>query len=140
MPMIKWLKSTEANLTVCFFWVLEGWVRLYYRCQGQSFEKATKCIMQTSIWPSPKRCVKIKLPNISHCSIHQKALGQAFIQVFILRCHFQKVKQSFFFVSLDVFWFLSPLSDDESVNLAVIEGKLEFGFSALTWSFSLSLW
>lgn len=32
----------------------------------------------------------------SDCSIHQKLLGQAFIQVFTLRCHFQKVRWGYF--------------------------------------------
>lgn len=95
VSMIKWLKSTK--IAVHFHRILEGCVRLYYRCQGQRFERATKCIMHTSIWPSPMRSVKIKLPNISDCGIHQKALVQAFIQVFTLRCHFRKVKRGFFF-------------------------------------------
>lgn len=115
---------------------------LYYHCQGQRFERATKCIMQTSIWPSPMRSVKIKLPNISDCGIHQKALVQAFMQVFTLRCHFRKVKRGFFFfVSVDVFRCLFSLSDDESTNLAVIEGKMEFNCSAKTFGRAFfSLW
>lgn len=89
--IIKCLKSAEAKITAHFHRILEGCVRLYYHCQGQRFERATKCIMHTSIWPSPMRSVKTKLPNISDCGIHQKALVQAFIQAFTLRYHFRKV-------------------------------------------------
>lgn len=95
--MMKCFKSTNAKIIV-YFWVLEGCARLCYGCQGQWFERGTKCIMHTSIWHSPMRSAKMKLPNISDCSIHQKLLGQAFIQVFTLRCHFQKVRKGYFFL------------------------------------------
>lgn len=102
--MMKCLKSTEAEIIVWCCWVLEGCVRLYYGCQGQRLEKETKCIMHTRIWHS----VKMKLHNISDCRIHQKLLGQAFIQVFTLRCHFKKVRKGYFyFFCVDIFQFLS---------------------------------
>lgn len=41
VPVIKWLKSTRAKITVYFHWVLEACVGLCYRGQGQRFERAT---------------------------------------------------------------------------------------------------
>lgn len=77
--------------------------------------------MHTSIWlPAPLRSEKIKLPNISDCGIQQKALVHAFIQVFTLRCRFQKVKRGFlFFVPVDVFQCLFSLSDDERAQISL---------------------
>lgn len=53
----------------------------------------------------------------------------------------ERSKGDFFFVSVDVFRCLFTLSDDESTNLAVIEGKMEFNCSAKTFGRAFfSLW
>lgn len=52
---------------------------------------------------------------------------------------FLKGQKGVFFVSVEVFRCLFSLSDDESTNLAVIEGKVGFNFSAKALGRAFSL-
>lgn len=125
VSIIKWLKSIKALSAVHLHRTLEGNVRLYYSCQGQWFEKATQCIMHSSIWLSPMRSVKIKLPHPLPSqqlrsldlqkSTRADVYSSIYSQVAFLKC--QKM------ISTGVLWFLFSLCDVESKKRCCDRGQ-----------------
>lgn len=96
--IIKCLKSTEVKITAHFHRILEGCVGLYYHRQGQRFERATKCIMHTSIWPSPMRCEKKQITQHLRLWHSSKSTCAGFYSSIYSQMPFPKgLKEIFFF-------------------------------------------
>lgn len=103
------------------------------------FERATKCIMHTSIWCLPERLARIKTVRVRTRHLRlchsSKNLHVGFLFKYSLSDEISKRSKGlflFFFVSR---WkrFLFPLSDDESTNGATAEVKGEITSSASGW-------